>query len=275
MQDILDFIVAAGFAGGGSVILAIVLLIIAIIEHRRDHNVPAAWLFIVACIAFCFGGFCAWQSERDRANVLSEDKKNLGKQIDDLSKSNISADIQFAILGQQTIGSHAGIIVSLRNDGAPAAIIPDSWNLVVVTPDGNSHVGSASTLKDKNLDFCINGNSIRRFVKKDALYLKAMNPIARNGFEQGFLWFGLPDLNTNDLKNPETELKLTAKTVSGQDFHTEISVQELIRRSSEPAKFFAGIENPNPIPGRCQDTTRGRDADGQDGMSRKNYRAMG
>ncbi len=252
MRNFWEFVVAAGVLGGGSVILAIVLFVIAAIEHFRDRNVAAAWLFIIACLAFCFGAFSAWNQERESVERSTTEISHLNEQIASLVESHIAADIEFAVLGAQPKGSHAGLIVSLRNSGAESAVIPDSWQLSAVTSNGMTYRGWANTLKDKNLDFCLGPHKLMRLVKSDALYLKASErPIARNGYAQGFLWFAFPDLDRELLVTSDTKLVLMAKSVSGQTIETTIDIGELIRRSSEPTKFFAGIQNPIPLDQPC------------------------
>lgn len=254
MRDLWDFFLAAGFLGGGSVILAIILFTVAVIEHYRDRNVGATWLFVIGCLAFCFGAFSAWQEERRAVGEKSSEVTKLKRELDSLKESQISAKIEFGILGNQPSGSSAGIIVSLKNAGAASSIAPDSWKLTAVTADGRTYEGWANTLKDKNLDFCFGSNTIRRFVKSDALYLKASSaPIAHNGYLQGFLWFAFHKLSGDSLKSLDTKLVLSATTVSGQSLQSEIAIEELKKRSSQATQFFAGIENPNPINEPCKE----------------------
>ena len=91
-----------------------------------------------------------------------------------------------------------------------------------------------------------------RFVRKDALYLKASEPIERNGFVQGFLWFGISSLSGPSLKNPSTVLHIQAKSVAGQDIVVEITVADLISRSKNTA-FFPEIENPRALNIPCKE----------------------
>lgn len=254
MRNLWQFLVAAGALGGGSVILAIILFIVAVIEHLRDRNVGAAWLFMIGCLAFCFGSFAAWKDERASLDERTAQVNQLQQQIGSLTHSQVAAEIEFSILGAQGHGSHAGLIVSLRNAGAETAVVPDSWRLVAITANGTPFEGWANTLKDKNLDFCIGPHSLMRFVRADALYLKASaHPIGRNGFEQGFLWYSFPDLQRSQLVSPDTRLVLSATTVSGQTVQAEISIKELSLRSNQPTRFFPGIENPRLLDEPCQE----------------------
>ena len=73
-----------------------------------------------------------------------------------------------------------------------------------------------------------------------------------NGFVQGLLWFGMPNLTASDLKNPIANLTLEAKSISGQTFQISTTVEDLIRKSTE-TKFLDGIEHPRPIQMRCKE----------------------
>ena len=44
------------------------LLCVSLWEHHSGHNVRAVWLFVGACLSFCFGCFVAWSKADDRAN---------------------------------------------------------------------------------------------------------------------------------------------------------------------------------------------------------------
>lgn len=52
----------------GGVIFAFVLWAIALVEHYKNQNVPAAWFLLGGCAVFCFGAFMAWSKADDRAN---------------------------------------------------------------------------------------------------------------------------------------------------------------------------------------------------------------
>jgi hypothetical protein len=134
----------------------------------------------------------------------------LQRQVDDLTKSDTRGKIVWAILGSQWNGSHVGIIVNLSNEGASSAIDPQSWKFSAHKA-GQEYIGLPNTLLDKNLDFCLGTQKTMRFVRKDALYLKASEPIGRNGFIQGFLWFAVAGLPDTGLKDPSTVLRLQGK----------------------------------------------------------------
>jgi hypothetical protein len=240
---------SGGGFGGACVVL------IALVEQFTNWKLSRQWRIVLFLVVFVLGAsFMSWKSERQKLLSSSEEISSLKKQISYLSQSAIGAQIEFAILGQQPQGSHAGIIVSLHNSGAASAVLPNSWKLTAVAEDGRVVEGWANTLKDKNLDFCTSHNRGMRFVRGDALYLKAADsPIERNGYKQGFLWFGFPSLSRATLVSSGTKLILSAQSVSGQDIKTEITVAALQEMSRQPTQFFAGIENPSPIDMQCRE----------------------
>jgi hypothetical protein len=219
----------------------------------RQAALPKRLGFPLAVFFLAVAVFNAWRDQKQRVDSDSAEIASLQLRISDLTEPNFAAQIDFAILGAQQAGSHAGLIVTLANAGAASAVLPGSWKLQAITGDGRAFDGWPNSLKDKNLDFCISPTSLRRFVRSDALYLKASTPVERNGFEQGFLWFGFPTLSRQDLIAPATRLVIGGESVTGQKFKGEITVEELAKRSSEITRFFAGIANPSPISAPCVD----------------------
>jgi hypothetical protein len=65
-QRPIEFIRTAGYAGGGSVTLAIILFFVTFFEHYEDHNVKAAVFAALGIVFFCGGAFIAWNKERDK-----------------------------------------------------------------------------------------------------------------------------------------------------------------------------------------------------------------
>lgn len=197
--------------------------------------------------------FKAWhdmKSARDRQ--LSENRA-LQKALDNLTASNVTGTIDWAVIGSQSQGCHVGVIVSLRNSGAASSIDPASWELAIVTSDRAAHSGYPNTLLDKKLDFCLGSNRAMRFVRNDALDRKtSFNVIPMNGFVQGFLWFGFPSVKRDDALNPLALLRLTAKSITGQNIAIETTIDELQKRSAR-TKFFPGIENPRPLETPCKE----------------------
>ena len=194
-----------------------------------------------------------WRDNQKEITRLTAVNGGLQQHINDLTLSAITGEIQFGILGQQAAGSHAAIIVEIKNEGAPSGIIPSSWHLTATDAYGRKHQGWANSLKDKNLDFCLGPNKLMRIVRSDALYLKAESPIGRNESRQGLLWFGFPDLSASQLKDPSTSLLLEANAASGQHISIGTTIQRLRELSSRPTIFFAGIENPSPLNLPCKE----------------------
>ena len=195
-------------------------------------------------ISFIWANFMAWSDEHNNVTKLQQE-------IDDSERSSISATIDFAILGANPQGSHAAIVVSLTNRGAASAIDPKSWKLTALTIDKNNYNGEPNTILNKNLDFCLSPHKAYRFVHNDALYLKAQNPITRNGAMQGLLWFSFPDLSKDVLLAPQTKLLLECQGVSGQKINASITIKELIEMSKH-TRFMPGIENPRPLDIPCK-----------------------
>jgi hypothetical protein len=240
---------SGGGAGGACIV------VIALVEQFTSWKMNSSWRIVLVFVFFVLGAsFMTWKNERKLVVNQSEYIASLQKQVASLNQSEITGEIEFSILGKQFEGSQAGLIVSLHNNGAASSILPNSWKLVAVTADGLSHEGRPNTLKNENLDFCLAGTKVMRFVRPDALYLKAADrPVERNGYMQGFLLFGFPNLKRELLTAPETQLILTAQGVSGQMIKTEITIAGLLAMSAQPTKFFAGIENPKPIEMSCKD----------------------
>jgi len=211
--------------------------------------------FALAAVFLLMAFFKAWKDERLVATTTMEQNRKLASQIDELTKSAISGTIDFAVLGAQPGGSsHAALIVSLSNAGASSAVEPGSWRLIAITHDKVEHLGSPNTLLNKNLDFCLDPSHAIRFVRADALYLKACTPIPRNGSVQGVLWFAIPGLEHSKLKEPTTTLVLQAKSVAGQSLTISSTVEQL-REKSKETKFFAGIENPRSLEIPCKENS--------------------
>jgi len=212
------------------------------------------WQLLILLVFFVLGAsYMLWRDDQKENARLFAANSQLQQRINDLTLSAITGEIQFAILGKRATGSHAAIIVEIKNEGAPTGIIPSSWHLTATDPDGKKHQGWANNLKDENLDFCLGPNELMRIVRSDALYLKAESPIGRNESKQGFLWFGFPDLPASQLKHPDSSLLLEADTVSGQHVLFVTTIKRLIELSSLPARFFAGIKNPSPLNLPCKD----------------------
>lgn len=212
------------------------------------------WTILSLAAMFLFvAGYKAWREQRELVKERDARIATLQKELDDLTKSAIGGEIPFAILGAQSNGSHIGMVVNLTNTGASSAIDPSSWELVVLTTDGRSYPGSPNTLLDKNLDFCLGPRKAMRFVRKDALYLKASdNPVGHNGFVQGFLWFGIPNLSDSLLKDRKTLIKVSAKSVAGQKIQISATVEELMALAMKTS-YFPGIENPRPLDMPCRE----------------------
>ncbi len=251
LKDVFVFLWAvinnwAGYCTGG-----IIMALLWLWSTRKEQALPRK---IGTIVALCFLGvavFSAWRDQKKKVESSMEEVRNLRLQISALNQPAFSARIDFAILGAQPKGSQVALIVSLTNTGAPSAVLPESWELKAVAADGRSFEGWPNTLKDKNLDFCLSPKMLMRFVRSDALYLKASRPVDRNGYQQGLLWFGFPDLPRELLIQPATRLILAATSITGEDFKTEITVQRLQELSQSGTKFFAGIENPAPIHENC------------------------
>jgi hypothetical protein len=254
MSDVLEFAWAvvnnwAGYATGGLVVATFWLFFV-----WKDKQMPRTLGFTLAGIFLLMAFFKAWKEQRQNVRSRDADIEILQGQIGDLKKSNIVGEVVFAVLGKQAEGSHAGLIVNLTNDGAPSAIDPSSWKFTARTSDGKIYRGSPNTLIDKNLDFCMGPSRAMRFVRTDALYLKASEPIEHNGFLQGFLWFSIPALNDLSLKDPATILLIQSKSIAGQEVSVSTTVKDL-RDKTGKTTFFPGIENPRALDVPCEENT--------------------
>jgi hypothetical protein len=80
-----EFIKTAGALGGGSVILAILCFGITLVEHVKDHNVSASIFGLLTILFFCFGGYQAWNVERDERIKIEkkylDEKPQIGLEI--------------------------------------------------------------------------------------------------------------------------------------------------------------------------------------------------
>lgn len=236
----------AGYCTGGAIVALLWLW-----STMKQQTIPRQLGILLAALFLAVAIFNAWRDQKQKADLGSREIAKLERQIADLAQSSFAMQIDFAILGAQPSGSHAGLIVTLTNSGASSSVLPDSWKLHAITDDARSFEGWPNTLKDKNLDFCLSPKSLMRFARSDALYQKASAPVERNGYQQGFLWFGLPSLPREKLIAPTTRLVVEAQSVTGQKFQTQITVEELQRQSTQQTKFFAGISNPSPISAPC------------------------
>jgi hypothetical protein len=82
-----------------------------------------------------------------------------------------------------------------------------------------------------------------------------MSPLPQNGSEQGFLWFIFDGLNHLLLKQPETQLILTARSVDKREITVSKTVRE-IAESARETKFFPGLTNPRPLQIPCKEGAR-------------------
>jgi hypothetical protein len=245
----------AGYATSGLIVASASLYFVA-----RDKPMPKKIGFVLAALFLLMAFFKAWKDQKDAVDV--ENSKNeqqllangrLQKQLDDLTKSNISGRIDWAVMGEQpNDGSHVGVILSLSNSGASSSIDPGSWTLTAVTQDGRSYSGYANTLLNKNLDFCFGGTHVRRFVREDALDRKSSVPIPTNGTVQGFLWFGFPNLKKTNLEDNRTSIIVGATSIAGQVIKASVTVAEL-REKAQRTTHFPGIENPRLLAMPCKD----------------------
>lgn len=252
MSDFLEFLWAvinswAGYATGGLVVASAWIFFV-----WKDKPMPRTIGFVLASLFLLMAFFKAWKLQKNIGAQNTVKISELRGEIDSLTVSRIDGKIVFAVLGAQPTGSSAGMVVNLDNKGADSAIDPSSWQLTVVVPSGDKHFGSPNTLVDKNLDFCLGPHRALRFVRRDALYLKASEPVKRNGFVQGFLWFAIPTLDRAALVEPTTVISLRADSVSGQKIEFSTTVQTLMDRSKNTS-FFPGIENPRPLDIPCQE----------------------
>lgn len=253
MRDFFGFLLAvlnnwAGYATGGMIVATIALYFMWK-DRPMGRTIGLGLSVLFLFMAF----FKAWKDQKSLVDNAQKEVQKVIGQLTDLTVSRISGTVDFAILGAQPEnGSHAALIVSLTNTGAGSAIEPGSWKLLAITRDKSEHYGQPNTLLDKPLDFCLGAMRAMRFVRNDALYLKASIPIPRNGFTQGVLWFGISGLERPKLVDPATTLVLQAKSVAGQNIHISTTVQELMTKSNQSA-FFAGIENPRPLEMLCKE----------------------
>jgi len=155
MRNFLDFLLAvlnnwAGYATGGLIVASCWLFFL-----WKDKPMPKFLGFLLAAIFLLMAFFKAWKDQKNIVDQKSSEVSKLTTRIEELTKSDISGEIVFAVLGTQGSGSHAGIIVNLNNKGAASAIDPSSWNFLVQTSNGDQYQGNPITLLDKNLDFCL------------------------------------------------------------------------------------------------------------------------
>jgi hypothetical protein len=245
-MDLKQFLLAFGsdWVTLMSGIASVALTVIGVAKKWEQVPRRAFWLAVAIC--FLFASARVWTNEH-RARLAIQ------KHYDDLTKSNITGTIDWAIIGTQpNDGSHVGLIASLINIGASSAIDPLSWELKV-RGDNATYTGQPNTLLNKDLDFCLGPMSAMRFVRNDALYLKTSKILAMNETTQGFMWFGFKASKAAILE-PNNKLILQALSVTGQKIELSITIGELIKNSQQ-TKFFSGIENPRPITISCKENT--------------------
>lgn len=239
--------------------VGIVLTIFALVEkvprvkewlHDKpliERFVPLIWVVAIFCVGYGF--YAAWHNQFKRAEQAEG-------QVKSLTSADITGDIELGVIGQQGIGSHAALVIEVRNSGAPSGIPASSWRLTAIDPSGGRHTGSANTLANANLDFCLDEKRVMRFVRADALDIKTTSAIGRNESKQGLLWFDIPSLPAPILKDPNTSLLVEADTVSGQHVSISSTVARLMELSSRPGIFLSGIENPRPLDMPCKENEK-------------------
>jgi hypothetical protein len=121
MGDIGRFVIAAGYLGGGSVILAVILFVVSVIEHRRGQNVEAKWVFVLGGLAFCVGSYMAWHDADAALQEETQQFSSLNLRLDNLTKPNFNLSFgQFVDIGTYKSQTSIIFVLSVSNQGPRA-----------------------------------------------------------------------------------------------------------------------------------------------------------
>ena len=228
---------ASGGGLGGAV-----LLILNLLQGLRGWKMNKLWQVVLFLVLFVIGAsYMAWRDERKSVLDLQSTSKGLQQKLDDLTVPIFELEILQAHVSPIPSGHTQIVFVGdLKNKGADAAVIGNTWLAEIVTADGKTYKGSPALLTG-TIDLC-EGEKIRRFVPEDALDLKASDVIKTNGYKLGALGWTFP-VDKNSVLNQQTAFKISAEAVRGTRLTFTESVGELMMHSGESV-YLPGLKFP-------------------------------
>jgi hypothetical protein len=141
----------------------------------------------------------------------------------------------------------AGILMifHVRNIGTPSIV--ENYSLDVTPSGWNTNVHGTMIFIPKIVMITPTPDTPQAFISpficgKEALYRKTSEPLANGSQQRGYLWYELPGLSTQSLKNPAgTKFHMTFSDVLGKTYTADFSWPAV----STPPGYMPGISVPN------------------------------
>jgi hypothetical protein len=236
----------AGYATGGVVVgLAWLWSTLSQVPLSRKFGILLAAVFLFLAV------FNAWRDQRERVTSKEAEIARLTDQLDALRVPSFEIEALNGILGGRPDGSQVALVIRLVSKGAPAAVIASSWKMIV-TADGRLWDGIPQTMTEgSNFDFCFPPRTVWRFVREDAIYLKASQSMERNNYQEGVLIFVFVGLKHDILVQSSTCFTVEADAVSGHKISFSTTVADM---SAHPSQvFISSLKHPVPLDIPCRE----------------------
>jgi hypothetical protein len=242
MWDIWRFIIAAGYLGGGSVVLAIVLLVVSYIEHKRDKNVRATVLFVISCLAFCFGAYSAWHDADAALAEKTAENTQLSKRIEDLARPDFHVSLREVTVGSDTPDDTRVIFfMGITNTGAPS--IAPYKDATLTLADGRVIQGIRVLTPKSDNSLPVPGMSkgvVEPLLVADYLPIKAIKePIPRGGEVNGWVDVQFP------ISSKVADVAGTVLTIRVRDVNEKIYTVSGPIFTEKPKPWVYDPGNPN------------------------------
>jgi hypothetical protein len=214
-KDIWNFILAAGYIGGGSVILAVVLLIVSMIEHQRERNLSAQMFFLIACFAFCFGAYMAWHKQYEKTLRVQTTLDQMNNPVLHASIGQIFV----APAGDHNQNAIVTVMVTVTNTGTPS--IAQNWHSTIKLPGKNVElIDIPPPLNTVTLSF-ENASPIMLLGSDYVPRKSMMQPIPTGGAAGGFMQYLVIGETWETISSPAASLRLDFTDINGKPYFTE------------------------------------------------------
>jgi hypothetical protein len=245
MSDFWQFVIAVfwhwqSWAGGSGAGGAVVVLV-AIYERLSGHTLSKRMYVSIFIFIFLVGAFfVAWREQYQAVQAAKGETQKVEKKLGELTNPGLVLHID-----QLGIGDSAEIptllrvliVANLTNVGAPS--IAESWELLVVLPDGSKHGPFPTVFIDPKAPIVFRNPNFK-LSPADALYNKTMQPIQKGDKKRGVLIFPLFGLERKVVEKTGTEFILSAKDVNDKLVSTERDWD----KGGGQFQYYPGLEPP-------------------------------